>query len=68
MGNGHNETSFLTNIIIKYFNKENLFNTSTIFPVQAPVAHACDPNYPEVEIRRIMAQSQPRQIVCETLS
>jgi hypothetical protein len=31
------------------------------------VAHACHPTQ-EAEIRRIAVQSQPRQIICETLS
>jgi hypothetical protein len=32
------------------------------------VAHACNPSYSEAEIRRIVVQSQPRQIDCKTLS
>jgi acyl-CoA synthetase (AMP-forming)/AMP-acid ligase II len=32
------------------------------------VAHTCNPSYSEAEIRRIEVGSQPRQIVCETLS
>jgi hypothetical protein len=31
-------------------------------------AHACNPGYSGAEIRRIAVQSQPRQIVHETLS
>jgi hypothetical protein len=32
------------------------------------VAHACNPSYSGAEIRRIVVQSQPRQIVLKTLS
>jgi hypothetical protein len=32
------------------------------------VAHACDPTTQEAEIRRTEVQSQPWQIICETLS
>jgi hypothetical protein len=35
---------------------------------QVLVAHACNPATPEAEIKRIKVQSQPRQIVCRTLS
>jgi hypothetical protein len=35
---------------------------------QAPVAQAYNPPTQEAEIRRIEVQSQPGQIVCETLS
>jgi hypothetical protein len=31
------------------------------------VAHACNPSYQEAEIRRIVVQSQPGQIILETL-
>jgi hypothetical protein len=37
-------------------------------PGWALVAHACNPDYQEAEIRRITVRSQPRQIVAETLS
>jgi hypothetical protein len=33
-----------------------------------PVAHTCNRSYSEAEIRRIMVQSQPGEIVRETLS
>jgi hypothetical protein len=36
------------------------------FP-QAPMAHACNSSYWRAEMRRIMVQSQPEQIVCRTL-
>jgi hypothetical protein len=32
------------------------------------VAHTCNPTTKEVEIRIIVVRSQPRQIVCKTLS
>jgi hypothetical protein len=32
------------------------------------MAHACNPSYPGAEIRRITVQSQPQQMVHETLS
>jgi hypothetical protein len=36
---------------------------------RAPVAHTCNPiATQEAEIRRIVVQSQPQQIVCKTLS
>jgi hypothetical protein len=33
-----------------------------------PVAHTCNSSYTEAEFRRIAVQSQPRQIVHETIS
>jgi hypothetical protein len=35
---------------------------------QAPVAHICNPNTQEAEIRRITVWSQPGQTVCRTVS
>jgi hypothetical protein len=33
-----------------------------------PTAYTYNPSYSEAEIRRITVRSQPRQIVCKTLS
>jgi hypothetical protein len=34
---------------------------------ETKLAHACNPKYSGDEIRRIKVQSQPGEIVCETL-
>jgi hypothetical protein len=54
--------SFLSDLLL---NRKSFSKTQHS---QVPVAHVCNPNYWEAEVRRIMVQSQLRQIVCKILS